>query len=155
LSLTKIKKEIADLKTKLDQVPAGPELRWEARRLLELYAQGYHDWCAPEYRKPWQETYGEMLKTHGEELSHPETITEDLLYDLGFMAWFRGSPNEEIQNESNLEFWLLARVLAPKAMEQLLLCVGYEQFYEAQDLKRRKEFLEAIDQAQNTPLKTP
>jgi hypothetical protein len=44
-----------------------------------------------------------------------------------------------------LEFWLLARQVAPKATEELLLCTGSEHLYKPEFLKARREFLEDID----------
>jgi hypothetical protein len=145
-TIRKAKKEIADAKAKLS-ANRDFDLCWGARRLLQLYAQGYHDWCAPEYRKPWRETYQEALKNYGEELSHPETISSKTLYWLGFMAYYRGQPDEEKQWESELEFWLLARALAPQATEELLLHKGTEHLYTPEDLKARREFLADLDRA--------
>jgi hypothetical protein len=143
-TVQKAKKEIAELKAKLNSAKAIG-LCWEARRLLQLYAQGYHDWCGPERRKTWLETYEKALKQYTAELAHPEKVSEQTLYWLGFMAWFRGQPDEEKQWESELEFWLLARTIAPKPTEHLLLHVGSEHLYKPEDLKARREFLAEID----------
>jgi len=52
----KAKTDIVKLKQKLGSGDALG-LSWEAREILKLYAQGYRDWCSPEYRKNWRVFY--------------------------------------------------------------------------------------------------
>ena len=63
------------------------------------------------------------------------------------MAWFRGYPDEEKQWKSELEFWLLARLIAPKATEQLILNAGFEHLYTLEQMEAQREFLKDIDEA--------
>ena len=144
-TIQKAKKEIKDLKAKLDSAKTPSGLRWEARRLLVLFAQGLHDWTAPEYRKPWRHYYDEALKYNASELKHPETMTKKTLYWLGFMTWYRGKPDEAKQWKSELEFYLLARMIAPKATEELILHAGLEHLYTPDQMKAAREFLQEID----------
>jgi len=145
-NLETVKKEIEGLKTKLDAVKPPSGLCWEAKRLLQLYAQGYHDWCAPEHRKPWRRGYQEALKNFGAELAHPETTSRETLYWLSFMTWFRGHPDEKKQWDSLLEFYLLARTIAPKTAEELIMHKGLEHLYSAEQLKASREFLTHLDE---------
>ena len=132
-TIERAKKEIADLKAKLDSAKATG-LCWEARRLLQLYAQGLTDWQQGASRKPWRQNYEEALQEYGAELSHPKTLSQKTLYMLGFMIAFRGYPDDKKQWESELEFWLLARKVAPRATEELL-----------SDNEEKRKFLGSID----------
>ena len=131
--MKKAKKEIERLKAKLASEEA-PMLSWEAKRLLRLYAQGLTDWQQGDCRKPWKVNYREALRNYGVKLSNPETLSQHTLYMLGFMTAFRGYPDEKKQWESELEFYLLARQIAPKATEELL-----------SNSEEKKEFLKDID----------
>jgi len=117
--MMKAKKEIEKLKQKLAAEKAsGPS--WEVKRLLRLYAEGLTCWQQDEYRKPCGVNFKEALQRFGPEFSRPEGPSKQALYWLGFMASFRGYPDETEQEKSELEFWLLARKVAPQAVEQLL-----------------------------------
>jgi len=133
--MEKTKREIEKLKAKLASSQA-PGLSWEAKRLLQLYAQGLSDWQRGEYKKPWKVNYRQALKQYGPEFARPEGPSQTTLYHLLFMTSFRGGKESETARESLDEFWLLARQVAPKAVEELLS--GSEE---------KKEFLEAIDKA--------
>jgi hypothetical protein len=141
-TIRKAKKEIADGRAKLGGAKDF-NLCWEVRRLLQLCAQVFSDWQHPS--RPWLLNYQQALKDYGEELSHPETVSPKTLYWLGFMAYYRGQPEEEKQWESELEFWLLDRTIAPKATGELILCTRNEYLCKREDLKARREFLAEID----------
>jgi len=149
-AVERAKKEIADLKAKLDSAK-DTGLTWEAKRLLQLYAQDLSDWQQGESRKPWRQNYQEALDEYGEALSHPETLSQNTVYMLGFMASFRGYPDREKQWQSELMFWLLACAMAPKACEELILHKGSEHLYSEEDLKARRELLNVIDRVLTKP----
>jgi hypothetical protein len=71
-------------------------------------------------------------------------MSGDTLYMLLFMTQFRGYPDDKKQRESQLEFWLLARQIAPKATEELL-----------SSTEEKKEFLKIIDRALAEPDANP
>ena len=148
--IDKAKKEIANAKVKLESAKDS-DLTWEAKRLLRLYAQGLHDWCEPAQRKPMSWYYEHGLKCYGEELRHPEKITSRTLYGIGFFAWFRGQPDKEKQEKSELEFWLLARTIAPKACEELIMHKGLEQSYKPEELEAARQFLANLDETLAEP----
>ena len=135
--MEKAKKEMERLKTKLAlNTSKAPELSPEAKRLLQLYAQGLTDWQHPP--KTSITNYQQALQIFGPELSNPENLSRSTLYWLLFITSFRGG------KDSELEFWLLARQIAPKAVEELLS--------EPED---KREFLKIIDQALAEPEETP
>ncbi len=115
--MEKAKREIERLKAKLISTK-DLQLSPEAKRLLQLYAQGWHDWTAPEYRKgPWQHYFREALKEFGNELK--EGLTPKTLYLLLLMTQFRGEKDNKKAKENPYEAYLLARKAFPKAMEEL------------------------------------
>lgn len=138
----KIRKDLEKLKVKLGSTKLSG-LSLEAKRILQLYAQGYHDWCAPEYRKPWQMSYRQALRDYAPQFSNPEGPSSKTLYQLLFMIQFRGGKDTEKAEESMNEFWLLARQVAPKATEELL-----------SDKDGGREFLAAVDKVLAEPDET-
>lgn len=137
--IRKAKKEIADLKAKLNSVRV-PGLSEEANRLLVLYAQGLSDWQDRANKKPWCQNYQEVLQEYGAELSRPGGCSSQTLWWLLFMTQFRGGKDSEKARESCLEFWLLARQAAPKATEELL-----------SETEDNRELLKAIDRVLAEP----
>jgi hypothetical protein len=117
--MLKAKKEVERLKQKLASSEA-PMLSWEAKRLLQLYAQGLSDWQQDECRKPWKVNYREALRDYGSKFNSAEGLSSSDIYFLLFMTSFRGGKDSEKAEESVNEFWLLARKVAPQAVEQLL-----------------------------------
>jgi hypothetical protein len=117
--MLKAKKEVEKLKRKLAvEKVSGPS--GEVKQLLRLYAEGLTCWQQDEYRKPCGVNFKEALQKFGPEFSRPSGPSKQTLYWLGFMAAFRGYPNQEEQEKSELMFWLLARRVAPQVTEQLL-----------------------------------
>jgi len=117
--MEKAKRDLAKLKKKLGSAEALG-LSWEAKRLLRLYAQGMTDWQRGDYRKPWKVNYRKALQQYGVELSKPENVTPKTVYWMMFMIKFRGGRDSEKATKSLNEFWLLARKIAPKAVEKLV-----------------------------------
>jgi hypothetical protein len=148
--IEKAKKEIADARAKLVSMKDS-DLTWETKRLLRLYAQGFHDWCSPGERKPLSWYYERGLRYYGKELRRPETISSKTLYSLGFMAYYRGQPDRKKQEKSEIEFWLLARTIAPKACEELIMHKGLEHLYKPEDLETAREFLADLDETLAEP----
>jgi hypothetical protein len=138
--MEKTKREIEKLKAKLASSEA-PGLSWEAKRLLQLYAQGLSDWQQGEYRKPWRVNYRQALQDYGPEFASPEGPSQRTLYTMLFMTAFRGGKESERARESVNEFWLLARKVAPKAVEELL-----------SKNEEGREFLKAIDKVLAEPI---
>jgi hypothetical protein len=119
MTVEQVKRDLAKIKEKLAvEKVSGPS--GEVKQLLQLYAQGLSDWQQDEYRKPWKLNYSEALRRFAPEFSRPEGPSKQTLYWLGFMASFRGYPDETEQKKSELMFWLLARRVAPQTVEQLL-----------------------------------
>lgn len=135
--MEKIKRDIEKLRTKLKSIGRFP-LKPEAKMLLRLYAQGLHDWQQPPYRQPLKKLYMEALEEFGPELS--QDLTSKTLFWLLFIIQFRGGKDSEKAEESLLEAYLLARKIAPKAMEELFS--GNEE---------RKAFLKIIDKVLSEP----
>jgi hypothetical protein len=131
--MEKTKKEIERLKQKLASTMA-PGLSWEAKRLLQLYAQGLTDWQEGEDRKPWRVNYRQALQDYGSGFASPEGPSQQTIYWLLFMTSFRGGRDSEKAKKSETEFWLLARQAAPKAVEELL-----------SKTEERRKLLETID----------
>jgi len=117
--MEKAKRDLAKLKKKLGSAEALG-LSWEAKRILLLYAQGMTDWQRGEYRRPWKVNYREALERYGAELSKPESATTKTIYWMMFMIKFRGGRDSEKATRSLNEFWLLARKISPKAVEELV-----------------------------------
>ena len=117
--MEKAKRDLAKLKKKLGSAEALG-LSWEAKRLLRLYAQGMTDWQRGDYRKPWKVNYRKALQQYGVELSKPESASTKTVYWMMFMIKFRGGRDSEKATKSLHEFWLLARKIAPKAVEKLV-----------------------------------
>jgi hypothetical protein len=92
------------------------------------------------------------MKYYGEKLRHPETITRSTLYSIGFFAYFRGQPDKEKQEDSTDEFWLLAREIAPKACEELIMHKGHENCCSTEELEAAKEFLKDLDEVLAEPM---
>jgi len=116
----KAKADIAKLKQKLSDTDAFG-LSWEAREILKLYAQGYHDWCSPEYRKNWRIFYREAIRQYGAEFAGKEEPSTKTLYWMMFMIQFRGGRDSEEALRSLKKFWLLARRIAPENTAKLVL----------------------------------
>lgn len=133
--MEKAKRDLQGLKAKLGSAEAFG-LSWEAKRLLRLYAQGLTDWQRGEYRKPWKVNYREALELYGAELSKPENASTKTMYWLMFMIQFRGGKDSEKAGKSLNEFWLLARKISPKAVEELV-----------DDYDWGNEFLADLDQS--------
>ena len=133
------KRDLERLKAKLPSAEA-PGLSWEAKRLLKLYAQGLTDWQQGECRKPWRVNYRQALQDYSPEFASPEGPSQQTLYAMLFMTAFRGGKDSEKARESEAEFWLLARQVAPKAVEELLSTTD-----------ERRKFLEAIDKVLAEP----
>jgi hypothetical protein len=119
MTVEQVKRDLAKIKEKMNSAKC-PSVSWEVKQLLQLYAQGLSDWQQDEYRKPWKLNYSEALRRFASEFSRPEGPSKQALYWLGFMAAFRGYPNQMEQEKSELMFWLLARKVAPQTVEQLL-----------------------------------
>jgi len=134
----KAKADIARLKQKLGSVDAF-RLSWEAREILRLYAQGYHDWCSPEYRKNWRVLYREAIKQYGAEFAAKEEPSTKTLYWMMFMIKFRGGKDSEEALRSLKKFWLLARRIAPENTAKLVL--------DSPDDEDGKRFLASLDAA--------
>lgn len=132
-------REIERLKAKLASEKA-PMLSWEAKRILKLFAQGLTDWQQPPYRKLWRQNYRQALKDYSAEFSSAEGPSSSTLYFLLFMIAFRGGKDSEKAKDSELEFWLLARQVAPKGVAELL-----------SDSEDKRELLEAIDKVLAEP----
>jgi len=117
--MEKAKRDLAKLKKKLGSAQSL-NLSWEAKRLLRLYAQGTTDWQQGNHRKPWKMNYRKALQQYGAELSKPENVTTKTIYWMMFMTQFRGGKDSKKATKSLNAFWLLARKIAPKAVEKLV-----------------------------------
>lgn len=136
--MEKAKRDIERLKQKLSSADAFG-LSWEAKEILKMYAQGYHDWCAPQYRENWRVSYREAVKQYGAEFASQTGPSEKTLYWMVFMIQFRGGKDSEEASKSLTKFWLLARRIAPENTRKLII--------ESPDDKEGEEFLASLDES--------
>jgi len=134
--LEKLKRDLERLKQELKS-PDAFGLSWEAKEILKMYAQGYHDWCAPQYRKPWRVSYHEAIQHYGAEFASQTGPSEETLYWMVFMIQFRGGKDSEKAGKSQSMFWLLARRIAPENTEKLLV--------EGEGDEEGKKFIASLD----------
>lgn len=135
--MEKAKRDLEKLKMKLSSADALG-LSWEAKEILKLYAQGYHDWLAPQYRKNWKVLYREAVQQYGAEFASQTEPSEKTLYWMMFMIQFRGGKDSKEANKSLTKFWLLARRIAPENTGKLVI--------KDEDDKEGKEFLTSLDE---------
>ena len=134
--MERYRREIQSLKAKLGSALG---LSWEAKEILRLYAKGLTDWQQGEYRKPWRVNYREALKDFGGEYTSPEGPSLKTLWMMQFMIQFHGGRDSERGSRSLTKFWLLARKIAPKQLEKLI--VKDERDEEG------KQFIKSLDEA--------
>ena len=134
--MMKVKRDLERLKAKLGSAEA---LSWEAKRILQLYAQGLSDWQRGDYKKPWRVNYREALETYGPEFACSEGPGKKTVYWLMFMIQFRGGADSAEARRGLAEFWLLARRVAPKPMEDLVL--------KGEKDEEGKQFIKVLDEA--------
>jgi hypothetical protein len=112
------KRDLERLKAKLGSTEA---LSWEAKRILQLYPQGLSDWQRGDHKMPWRVNYREALETYGPKFARSEGLSRRTVYLLMFMVQFRGGKDSAKASRSLAEFWLLARRVAPKPVDELVL----------------------------------
>lgn len=134
--MEKAKADVARLKARLGSTSALG-LSWEAKTILRLYAQGYHDWCSPEYRKNWRVFYREAIQQFGADFAGDKEPSTKTLYWMSFMIQFRGGRDSEEALISLKKFWLLARRIAPENTAKLVL--------DGPDDEEGKKFLASLD----------
>jgi hypothetical protein len=99
--MEKAKRELSKLKAQFASAKT-PELSWEAKKLLQLYAQGLTDWQHPP--KTWITNYHQALQVFGPEFSNPKGPSSRTVYWLLFMISFREARTAKRLRTANLSF---------------------------------------------------